>query len=66
MKHTFIYKGRLSLNFDSLTENATHYKKPDGTKAEYLYSKSADGLEFWVHGEGRYRSLCCDCRPCYS
>jgi len=46
MKHTFIYKGRLSLNFDSLTASTTHYKKPDGAKAEYLYSKSADGLEF--------------------
>ena len=47
MNHTFIYKGRLSLNFDSLTSKSNHYYKSDGTKAEQPQpSKSVDGLEF--------------------
>lgn len=47
MKHTFIYKGRLVLNFDNLTSETSHYYKPDGSKAKHpKASKNADGLEF--------------------
>lgn len=47
MRHTFIYKGRLVLNFENITSETTHYYKPDGTKAMHpKASQKANGLVF--------------------
>lgn len=47
MKHTLLYMGRLSLNFDELTGETTSYRKPDGTRAAHpTPSAAVDGIVF--------------------
>ncbi len=47
MKHTLLYRGRLSLNLDELAPDTQVYVKPDGTKAPNpVPSASADGIPF--------------------
>ena len=47
MRHTLLYMGRLSLNFDALTPQTKYYRKPDGTEALHSQaSKLADGVAF--------------------
>jgi hypothetical protein len=56
MKHTLLYMGRLSLNFDDLSPDSTEYAKADGSKAPFNQpSSTTDGIVFGYMEKPGYR-----------